>query len=47
VIRITEFRKDYPADTNGIREYETFTHNSFGQALTHRMKTGAYETDFD
>jgi RHS repeat-associated protein len=39
--RIT--RKDYPADTNGIREYETFTYNSFGQTLTHRMRTGAYE----
>ena len=39
--RIT--RKDYPADSNGIREYETFTYNSFGQTLTHRMKTGAYE----
>jgi RHS repeat-associated protein len=39
--RIT--RKDYPADGNGVREYETFTYNSFGQTLTHRMKNGAYE----
>jgi RHS repeat-associated protein len=39
--RIT--RKDYPADSNGIREYETFTYNNFGQIVTHRMRTGAYE----
>ncbi|HSS96714.1 MAG TPA: hypothetical protein VLK33_06785, partial [Terriglobales bacterium] len=39
--RIT--RKDYPADSNGIREYETFAYNNFGQTLTHRLRTGAYE----
>lgn len=39
--RIT--RKDYPADGNGVREYETFTYNNFGQIVTHRMRTGAYE----
>jgi RHS repeat-associated protein len=40
--RIT--RKDYPADpVTGTREYETFTYNSFGQTLTHRMKNGAYQ----
>lgn len=36
-------RKDYPADNNGIREYETFAYNSFGETLTHRMGNGAYE----
>ena len=39
--RIT--RKDYPADSNGIREYETFAYNNFGQTLVHRMKNGAYQ----
>jgi RHS repeat-associated protein len=35
--------KDYPPDGNGVSDYETFTYNSFGQTLTHRMKNGAYE----
>jgi RHS repeat-associated protein len=39
--RIT--RKDYPQDINAVREYETFAYNSFGQILTHRMRSGAYE----
>jgi RHS repeat-associated protein len=40
--RIT--RIDYPQDANTPASYETFTYNSFGQVLTHRMKNGAYES---
>jgi RHS repeat-associated protein len=39
--RIT--RKDYPADSNGVREYETFAYNNLGQTLAHRARSGAYE----
>jgi RHS repeat-associated protein len=35
--------KDYPSDSNGVYEYETFTYNSLDEVLTHRMKNGAYE----
>jgi len=37
-------RKDYPANpVSGVREYETFTYNNFGQTVTHRMRNGAYQ----
>jgi RHS repeat-associated protein len=35
---------DYKDANNNILAYETFTYNSFGQALTHRLKNGAYES---
>src|SRR5206468_552018 len=39
--RIT--RTDYKDANNNVLAYETFTYNSFGQVLTHRLKNGAYE----
>ena len=39
--RIT--RKDYPPDNSGVRPYETFDYNSFGQVTKHQLKNGAYQ----
>ncbi len=40
--RIT--RTDYKDANGNILTFETFTYNNFGQALTHRMNNGAYES---
>jgi RHS repeat-associated protein len=37
-------RIDYKDESSNILAFETFTYNSFGQVLTHRLKNGAYES---
>jgi RHS repeat-associated protein len=36
-------RIDYRDSTNALLAWETFSYNSFGQVVTHRMKNGAYQ----
>src|SRR5260221_7993888 len=40
--RITQ--KDYPHDSDEPASYETFTYNSFGEVLTHRLTSGGTES---
>ena len=37
-------RIDYPSDATTPVSYETFTYNSFGQVLTHRLRNGSWES---
>jgi len=37
-------RKDYPNDADEPASYETFTYNSLGEVLSHRMTNGATES---